>query len=1201
MVGPAPNPPAGPRDDAAAAAEPARRRPRRRPLGVHAEVALVTAALLLLGVALGDWFAFFALTPSPLLVPVLWGALRGGLLPALTATALVTALHLLGALSAAGPDLGALADGAVTWPVLAFAAVAYVVGQTRDLLALRIARLQQRREHLQAEASRQRHDIEVLEHANTELQRRIFDRSFDLDSLVATVARSSFDQDEHMFDAPLGMLTDFCGATKCSVLLVLADGTLDLAAHRGWGDAEIGPRLAAANSNTRIMRAIVEAQPVVELADDGDVGGPLLISPIADGTGAIKALVCIDELPPSRFEENSVKTFLGIASWFATNLRRIQMREATSENRQEMMLALDKKKHIGSMVELSERIYLEDARRKRYGVDTELVAIRLLDMRVTMEDYIESLETRLIHVLNTTTRVTDDVFSFGFAGCYLLLLTGCKPDHTEELVRRLGERFAACEGPDFGPVELRYFALTTESPTLADLLLPVTEHFCGTSPIPLAQQCPVPEPRPQRGGNAEAFARRLRLEANIAQRMGVELNMIDFRREGPGFGVGPMIARHLWNSVGTLLRVTDGIYVVNPNRCVVLLPFTNCLDASTIWSRLDESLRASLPQDHYDGVRCDFLALDSKNLHDTVQYLVGPVAGGLQRGSTASVLTENELQELAFSEEELSDFAGEGSGDELERDFQVIATSGADVPRLPSPQEVTKRWEEVFGSSDTEVGMPEPDASDDAAADGIHDEARPSPELEPRVIVMSDAGVPRVPDADAMRRRWDELFEESDEAEEGEGRERREEDDVNTDEPNKGDFGDGVDDARAGGIDDREDVAVKVLVPAEDAEDAEDVAEDVEAEAQPPATLPTAPPELHAEPAAAGPAAMPAVEPAVAAPDADADAPAERAPDPAAWGADVTALVAELARGGEPFTSADVRRIAKERGLGAPGHPNAWGAVMTAASRRGLIEKTGRHVKSDVAGRHSARVAEWVGSAPPPPVAEPAPEPAGRATPDIVETTELGAAGLAELLAEIAELRARIASADPEAGPEAAVAGGGWRAGVDAVVADLAGSGVAFTSADVRALAAERGLGDPDHPNAWGAVMTAAKKRGQIEKTGRYVGSAAAGRHSAAIAEWRGHAEQPVAPPAASDEAVPAESLTVDSDTLQQLRRQVEEVHALLAGAEAEPAPPAPERPAPDPHASEHETLRLLRNQIEGLFALCLRHAGPAHREVRRE
>lgn len=1161
-------------------------RDRARYVGVHAEVVIVTGVLLLVGIGFSDWFTFFALAPSPLLLPVLWGALRGGLLPALTATVLVGSLHTLGAVVAADQDFSILTGDGFTWPLFAFAVVAYVVGQTRDLLATRLATLRGTRERLQVEGSRQRRDIDVLEHANRELKRRIFDRSFDFDSLVATVARSSIDDDEHMFEAPLGMLVDFCGATKCSVLLVLPDETLDLAAHRGWEDDEIGPRLRIANNSTRVLRAIVEARPIVDLPEDeSEAAGPLLIAPIADGTGVIKALVCIDEMPPLRFDESSVKTFLGIVSWLATNLRRIQMREATGENAQHVLSALEKQKHLGSIADLAERIHLEDARRKRYGIETELIAIRLLDSRVNMADYVELLESYLAKVLSSAVRLTDDIFTFGFAGCYVLVLTGCKQGNGEGMIARLAGRFDASADQGVGPVDLCHFATTTECPTLGDLLSPLTDHFNGASPVPLALECPVPEPRAQRSGNAQEFARRLRLETDLARRFGLELNMVDFRRDGPGFGVGPMIARHLWNSVGTLLRVTDGIYVVSPNRCVVLLPCTSCLDASAIWARLEESLRNSLPSDRYEDVRADFLSLDAANLSQTVHYLVGPLSNDSEEESEPMVITESELQELTFSDAE---FAGmQFSSENLEKDFRVLATSGADVPALPSPEAITRRWEEVFEGREVQDPKSDPETHDSEEAEHLDAEGRGPNENEVQEPVRSD-GEPTGIEPE----REDQEREQASGDAEPTGTHVR-----------NGDQERDLPVTATVRVEERMTRIMKGLV--ENGEERETKMVDTKASDRP-----------------------------------EAEAPENgmlNARD--RWRAIVGGVVAELAIQGEPFSSNDVRACATERGVGEPHHPNAWGAAMTSAYRRGLIEKTGCSVKSKGSARNSARIAEWVGCLTRPMPAEdprgegargeeaqsadmsPAPgnedlahdlsvEEIARAADLIirdlddlsgyVETGDVGGevAGVAEpsepngpeAAGQDKDVRA-LATApgnedlepglpveemtraadlmmrnwdelceDVEEGVAEVVeqsASDGWGASVSDVVAELAAKGEPFSTNDVRALAAERGVEDPPHPNAWGAAIMAAARRGQIGKTGRELESEVVTRRVAKIAEWVGSPATPAEADSNTDLSTDPDS-SVDSDTVRILLEQIEGLRALclrLTGQLPEDAP----------------------------------------------
>lgn len=60
----------------------------------------------------------------------------------------------------------------------------------------------------------------------------------------------------------------------------------------------------------------------------------------------------------------------------------------------------------------------------------------------------------------------------------------------------------------------------------------------------------------------------------------------------------------------------------------------------------------------------------------------------------------------------------------------------------------------------------------------------------------------------------------------------------------------------------------------------------------------------------------------------------------------------------QPFTSDDVR--AEVELLASS--PGVLGARINAASRRGLIVKTGRYVQSRNASRHGGVVAEWIGA-----------------------------------------------------------------------------------------------------------------------------------------------------------------------------------------------------------------------------------------------
>lgn len=76
-----------------------------------------------------------------------------------------------------------------------------------------------------------------------------------------------------------------------------------------------------------------------------------------------------------------------------------------------------------------------------------------------------------------------------------------------------------------------------------------------------------------------------------------------------------------------------------------------------------------------------------------------------------------------------------------------------------------------------------------------------------------------------------------------------------------------------------------------------------------------------------------------------------------AWLANALGVVRELAKDGHEFTSDDVwRRVP------AAAEPRALGAVMTTASKRGLIKETGRYQNSIRPVCHKRPVKIWKGA-----------------------------------------------------------------------------------------------------------------------------------------------------------------------------------------------------------------------------------------------
>lgn len=80
----------------------------------------------------------------------------------------------------------------------------------------------------------------------------------------------------------------------------------------------------------------------------------------------------------------------------------------------------------------------------------------------------------------------------------------------------------------------------------------------------------------------------------------------------------------------------------------------------------------------------------------------------------------------------------------------------------------------------------------------------------------------------------------------------------------------------------------------------------------------------------------------------------------AAWRAVFDAELLRLAQGGVPFTTDDV---VDESGLPPAGmSPNAVGARVNAAARRGWILPTGVYRKGERVARHSGMSREWIGT-----------------------------------------------------------------------------------------------------------------------------------------------------------------------------------------------------------------------------------------------
>lgn len=79
------------------------------------------------------------------------------------------------------------------------------------------------------------------------------------------------------------------------------------------------------------------------------------------------------------------------------------------------------------------------------------------------------------------------------------------------------------------------------------------------------------------------------------------------------------------------------------------------------------------------------------------------------------------------------------------------------------------------------------------------------------------------------------------------------------------------------------------------------------------------------------------------------------------WNESVVGIIEKYLSTGEEFTSCTIRHFCHSMLVQPePHHPNAWGAALNSAAKRGLIKKTGLWVKSNIASTHARMIPVWI-------------------------------------------------------------------------------------------------------------------------------------------------------------------------------------------------------------------------------------------------
>ncbi|MGH7163654.1 MAG: hypothetical protein ACREID_09225, partial [Planctomycetota bacterium] len=559
----------------------------------------------------GGQVGAFEVHPHPYWIVVLPMAGARGAVAGLLAATLSSLLYAIGAMQALSRrDLFDLLDFKTMQEPLLFYGVGFFIGELHDEFAGRFRRLERRLQDVLDRNNRLRQERDVLADANKILERRIVDHSVQFGNLIVAATRIENAGRREVFDVALDLVEEHCGAIG-SVLLVLEDRSVDVLCHRGWPAHEVSTRLADARGSEFVQRALAEGVNVSGFVPGANPPerGPLVVAPLFDAAGVVKALLCLDDVPPARLNESTVTIFFGIAEWISASLSRIARGDEAPDPRRAFVPGPTSDLWLGTPEELGERLRVEYERCARYGVPTSVLAIQATEWKDTSEEGRDILDRFILTHFTGGLRPSDQLYRFGYPGCHLLVLGGTTVEGAEVVRTRLLRRVEYSSSKGIGPVEIFATGPDTEAPDLVSLAARVAAQFRKASPLPLEGTCPVPVPDRTKVGGIDGFVRRIKLETSLAVRNGFELHVVGITSEAHGAANANLLARHIEEVAVVCLRPADGAYAIGPHHCALILPSTGGEEAATVAHRLVQALRMRDPNAPYGAVQTQVLGL----------------------------------------------------------------------------------------------------------------------------------------------------------------------------------------------------------------------------------------------------------------------------------------------------------------------------------------------------------------------------------------------------------------------------------------------------------------------------------------------------------------------------------------------------------------------------------------------------------------
>ncbi|MFB3067327.1 MAG: hypothetical protein ACE10D_12530, partial [Planctomycetota bacterium] len=552
----------------------------------------------------------FGVHPHPYWLIILPMAAARGAGAALVAAAVGTFLHTLGAIGRLHTtEVQTLLDYTVMLEPLLFFGVGFLVGDFRDVAEARYREIKRKRHKADEKVDRLYKEREVLAEANRLLEKRLVDQTTQFGNLVVAAQRMESSDRTEVFELALDLVDEHCGA-NASVMLVLDSGSVDFLCYRGWTEGEVGTRLSDARDSAFVQRALDDGTQVNGFlpGESPPEKGPIAVAPLFDGEGVVRALLCLDDVPPFRLNSSTLSIFFGIAEWISAAMARLDRRSETPDPRKAFTAAPEGDAWIGDRNDLGERLRIEYERLARYGVPTSLLLIHASEYTDTTAEGRKKLDRYMVCHFTGSLRASDNLYRFGYPGCYVLVLAGTNSEGAEVVRKRLLRRVRYRPSPVVGAVEVEVTAPDAEAPDLVSLASRVAATFRERSPLKLDSECPVRVPAQTKLGSLDDFMRRLKIETSLALRNGLDLHVLGFFGKETQ-GDPDLFARHLHEVASDLLRQTDAVFRVTPSRCAVVLPATDAEQSETLGRRILEALAARDPDAAYGTPRVRLLGL----------------------------------------------------------------------------------------------------------------------------------------------------------------------------------------------------------------------------------------------------------------------------------------------------------------------------------------------------------------------------------------------------------------------------------------------------------------------------------------------------------------------------------------------------------------------------------------------------------------